>query len=491
MKVFTVALLLQATLVLSSTTGYVDHKPARFDKREARQPSPGIVDHAPPQFNHAKRQPARSPGIIDHKPARPNKLRRHNAPSNLPNERELRRRAEAEKRHFCVVKPRSDKGDDAPAIAQALNHRCRSHSIVYLPGPVYNIQTPMTTLQMDNVEIVMPGSLVWSTDIEYWRSVSMPIGFQNQSTVWYFGGNRVVWDGHNTGTLDGNGQVWYDWAKGMGNLPRRPMNINFRQLSNSVIRRMRFVQSQMWTMAITYSKNVDLDDIYVSSVSNSQWNTLNTDGCDTIYSDRITFRRWFVRNGDDSIALKGNSSNIAIYDSVFYDGQGIAIGSMGQYSGRYEYITNFYARNISMVNTGHVSYLKTWAGVSRGFPPNGGGGGLGIASNLVIEDVRAERLRKPPFFAWQCENYSGFAGKDCNSSKFKMRNIAWRRISGTVVDKVNVTGRFRCSAAAGGCDDVEVAEIDFTKMNGSPLDKWECVNVHGNRGFECTDVNPK
>lgn len=402
----------------------------------------------------------------------------------LPSHQDVKRQAESQKRQLCVVRPRADGGDDGPALVEALNHKCRNRSVVYLPGPVYHIRSAMTTLDLDQVRIVLLGRLLWSADVEYWRSVSMPVGFQNQSTVWYFGGNGVEWDGHGVGTLDGNGQVWYDWAKSQGNLPRRPMNINFRRLTNSAIRRMRFVQSQMWTMAITHSRNVQLDDIFVRSTSNSQWNTLNTDGCDTVNSDRITFRRWFVDNGDDAIALKGNSSNISIYDSTFVNGQGVAIGSMGQYDGRHEYITDFHARNITLRNTAHVSYLKTWSGVSRGVPPNGGGGGLGHASNIVMEDIRVEGLRQQPFFAWQCEHYSGFEGKDCNSSKFKLNNIAWRRVSGTVKDDVAETGRFQCSSGAGGCDDIRVDDIRITKA-GQPLDTWHCDNVNGNVGFKC------
>ncbi|KAH0489775.1 hypothetical protein TgHK011_001273 [Trichoderma gracile] len=396
--------------------------------------------------------------------------------------------AAAQGRHFCYVRPDADGGDDAPAIMDALNNKCNSRSLVIFPGPVYNIQTNMTTLNLEDVVIYQFGRMLWSTDIDYWLSVSMPVGFQNQSTVWYFGGNNVIWDGWGVGTLDGNGQVWYDWAKSQGNLPHRPMNINLRTLTNSVIRRLRFVQSQMWTMAITYSRHVELDDIYVNSTSTSQWSTLNTDGCDTIFSDSITFRRWTVSNGDDAIALKMNSSNIAVYDSYFENGQGIAIGSMGQYNGRYEYLENFYAKNITLKNTAHVSYLKTWAGISRGYPPNGGGGGYGVARNITIEDVKLIGGRQQPFFAWQCENYSGFAGQDCDSSLFKMENVAWRRVSGTVQSGVTEAAYFQCSAAAGGCDDFEVTGFDVTKEGTDELLAiWDCFNVNDPVGFTCTE----
>ncbi|KAG6010340.1 hypothetical protein E4U21_006904 [Claviceps maximensis] len=406
---------------------------------------------------------------------------------DTPLDSQIIEQAQKENRTLCVIWPDPLGGDDAFNIMDTFNHKCSVKSIIFMPGPMYNIGSKMSTALHD-VHIVQTGRMLWSDDIDHWMStVSLEVGFQNQTTMWDFTGTNVTWDGHNRGTLDGNGQVWYDWAKSQGNLANRPMNIHFRNLTYSTIKRMRFVQSQMWTMAISYSEHVELEDIYVRSTSNSKWSTLNTDGCDTINSHDITFRRWFVTNGDDAIALKGNSSRIFIYDSEFHDGQGVAIGSVGQYVDRHDNITDFYARNITLVNTAHVSYLKSWAGVSRGYPPNGGGGGLGHATNLVMEDIKIEKMRQQPFFAWQCEHYSGWAGKDCNSSKYKFNQIAWRRVSGTVAKDVKELGWFQCSAGAGGCDDFEAQDIDV-KYEGSDkkLDVWHCENVHGNKGFKCS-----
>ncbi|KAI9155032.1 Alpha-L-rhamnosidase rgxB [Paramyrothecium foliicola] len=394
--------------------------------------------------------------------------------------------AAADDRKLCIIEPDADGGDDGPTISKALNEDCRTNSLIVLAGKTYNINSTMTTMNLDNVIIHQYGRLLWTPEIEWWRSQSMPINFQNQSTVWYFGGDGVVWDGHGFGTLDGNGQVWYDWAHGRGNLPRRPMNINYVGFNNSIVRNLRYVQSQMWTMAITYSHNLEFNDIYVNNTSTSEHNTLNTDGVDTVYSDNITFARWSVTNGDDAVALKGNSSNIFVYDSIFYDGQGIAIGSMGQYDGRWEYIENFYARNITFVNTAHVSYLKTWSGNSNGWPPNGGGGGKGYAKNIVIEDVQWLEGRHQPFFSWQCEHYEGDSGKNCNSSEFKMSDIVWKNIKGTAKPNVIHAGWFQCSAAAGGCTNVTVEDYDVKFLEtGKLLDLWHCENVFEPSGFTC------
>jgi galacturan 1,4-alpha-galacturonidase len=135
-------------------------------------------------------------------------------------------------------------------------------------------------------------------------------------------------------------------------------------------------------MTVMKSERIVLQDIYVNSTSLDGQPARNTDGADTIYSDQITFRRWTVSNGDDCIAMKANSTNILIEDSVFYNGLGVAIGSIGQYLGVFERVENVTARNITCYKTRYAGYIKTWTGQQVGYPPNGGGGGLGCKFNI-------------------------------------------------------------------------------------------------------------
>ena len=398
--------------------------------------------------------------------------------------------AKSEGRTCCYINPGESGSDDAKAIASALNEECRSNSLVVLPGQVYHMNSNITTNDMDDVHIHLFGRLLWSTDIDYWLDVSMPVGFQNQSTVWYFGGDDILLDGHGTGTLDGNGQVWYDWAKGEGNLPNRPMMINWRHFRNSVVRRMRFVQSQMWTMATTWSEHLLFEDIYVNNTSNSEHSTLNTDGIDTIWSDDITLRRWDVTCGDDHVALKGNSSNVFVYDSVFHGGQGFAIGSLGQYNGRWEYIDTFYARNITLHDTTYAIYLKTWPGHQNGYPPNGGGGGLGHGRNIVLEDVVLDSTNVAPLWIWQCEHYDGDMGKDCDSSEFSFSDLVFRGLSGRMNEGVTLAASLRCSES-GGCQNVTVEDFDVRTSEGEPLTDWLCSNMKDIHGFECEPFPPE
>lgn len=96
---------------------------------------------------------------------------------------------------------------------------------------------------------------------------------------------------------------------------------------------------------------------------------------------------------DDNISCKANSTDITITGCTFINGLGIAIGSIGQYKDEFETIERVRAENIGYRNTLHAVrlattqsktvtdgaqvYFKTWTGEQVGYPPNGGGGGLG------------------------------------------------------------------------------------------------------------------
>ena len=140
---------------------------------------------------------------------------------------------------------------------------------------------------------------------------------------------------------------------------------------------------------------------FEARTSQSQISTINTDGIDTFYTNNITLRRWDVTEGDDQVAPKANTSNMLIQDSHFHGGNGVSIGSIGQYLGQYEFIENLTAERITCDGCQHVGYVKTWTGVQKGVPPNGmhirghpfllvltgrsalgGGGGTGFAKNI-------------------------------------------------------------------------------------------------------------
>ncbi|ETS84960.1 hypothetical protein PFICI_02985 [Pestalotiopsis fici W106-1] len=271
----------------------------------------------------------------------------------------------------CIIAARGDGGDDAPAIRTAFS-KCKSNGHIIFANATYYINTVLDTRGLSDVTIDIWGKLVWSKNTTYWLANSMDVGYQNMSTVWFLGGKNLNVQGHGTGTFDGNGQTWYDLVKGESNYPHRPMGLTIWQAESSRFSGLSFVQSQMWWRT------------YLFVQLRATATQLETRTELTEFLDNITLRGWYIYNSDDSVSLKANATNVLIEDSVFENGLGFALGSIGQYDGKYESIYNVYLRNITCLKTRYGAYIKTWTGEPVGVPPNGGGGGLGCKSCNAI-----------------------------------------------------------------------------------------------------------
>jgi galacturan 1,4-alpha-galacturonidase len=152
-------------------------------------------------------------------------------------------------RKTCVVSPSLNGTDDAPAILHAFKE-CGNNGHIILKNGTFNINSIMNTTNLRNCDIDIHGYMLWSTNVTYWLANSMLFGYQNQSSAWWLGGDNIHVRGFGYGTLDGNGQTWYDYARGVSNYPRRPQAITIWKTTNSVIEGLRLVQSQMWYVVL-------------------------------------------------------------------------------------------------------------------------------------------------------------------------------------------------------------------------------------------------
>ncbi|KAI0028403.1 pectin lyase-like protein [Vararia minispora EC-137] len=381
--------------------------------------------------------------------------------------------------NICTVIPSG--GDDSSAIIAAFQLCSRDATVVF-SNATYHIEKVMSTHGLRNVTVDVHGTLLWGTDTDYWIKNSLPLGYQNQTLAWDFGGDDVSWYGHGYGTFDMNGQIWYDLANGTSNMYGRPINLVIRNSTNFYMSGMRFVQSAFWTLTTHTCQHVMFEDIYINSTSTSGAPTQNTDGIDTFYTNNATFRRWSVTNGDDSISPKANSSNLLIQDSQFYGSDSIAIGSIAQYPGVFEFVENVTAERIYCERCKYPAYIKTWTGVQQGYPPNGGGGGLGYARNMVFRDFVVSDLTVAGAYITQCNSYIG-ATAQCDSSTFTISNITWSNITGTVAN--STLAYIQCSGSA-PCEDIRLLDFDI-KTTGGPF--VNCSNVEL-LGVSCNEPAP-
>ncbi|KAF4946202.1 hypothetical protein FSARC_14253 [Fusarium sarcochroum] len=379
-----------------------------------------------------------------------------------------------EPRAYCAIPANEDGSDDSPAILSAFKSCARKGHIVF-ENKTYHIHKTLKTTNLKDTRVDIHGTLLWGNNTDYWLKNPQETGFQNGSAAWFLGGSDVQVNGFGYGTLDGNGQVWYDLVKGESMYPDRPHALAIWNADGMKVNDLRMVQSQMWSMAIMWSKNVVLDNVYISSSTSSKNPARNTDGADTINSDNITFRNMYIRNGDDAIAIKGNSTNILVEDSTFEKSLGLAFGSLGQYGGAFERVENVVARRIRFLETRHGSYIKTWTGDRVSYPPNGGGGGVGYLRNVSLIDFDVEGLRNQPFSVAQCTSFSGERG-DCESSEFKISNIELKGWSGTTASGYVVD--MDCSKASGGCKDITVEDMDLkNKDTDDKVDRYRCRDL--------------
>ncbi|KAK6971875.1 galacturan 1,4-alpha-galacturonidase B [Favolaschia claudopus] len=384
----------------------------------------------------------------------------------------------------CVIKASGTNAtDDGPVIREAFQN-CGHHGRVVFEATTYYVNSVLDIRDLEDVDIDIYGKLLWSTNIQYWLNHSLPVGYQNQSTAFILGGNNLRIDGHNTGTFDGNGDYWYSFISEQpvhSDFPGRPHAPTLNGLTNSVVKGLNFLRSQMWTLSMIYCHHVELNDIFVNNTGNSVQSS-NTDGADTIRSSFIKFDNWTVYNGDDSISLKGNSTDISITNSHFYRGLGIALGSIGQYKGEFETLERLYVDNIYFENTDHAVYFKTWTGDQNGFPPNGGGGGLGFAADMNFTNMHVSALRASAVAFSQCTTFLRRTRK-LHQLAFHIRDITVTGIQST--SNSPRVASLQCSAVA-PCDNIALSEIDVTLSNGTQISQYLCGNVEDPRGFSCT-----
>lgn len=151
--------------------------------------------------------------------------------------------------------------------------------------------------EADQVDI--QSYIQFSNDTSYWQANSFRFVFQNVTSFFKLGGNDVnIFGG---GTVDGNGQIWYDlYASNIYTL--RPVLFGIDGLHNSIIRDLVLRYSPEYYHFIANSTNVIFDNINIAGTSKSKNMAKNTDGWDTYRSSDIVIQNSVVNNGDGKYA---------------------------------------------------------------------------------------------------------------------------------------------------------------------------------------------
>jgi galacturan 1,4-alpha-galacturonidase len=142
--------------------------------------------------------------------------------------------------------------------------------------------------------------LLFSNDTTYWQANSFPFVFQNVTSFFKLGGNDVnIYGG---GTLDGNGQAWYNLYV-ENDLILRPVLIGIDGLKNSVLSNLNLRDSPEYYHFVANATNVLFDNINIFGASTTNITASNTDGWDTYRSTDITIQNSVIYNQDGKSSL--------------------------------------------------------------------------------------------------------------------------------------------------------------------------------------------
>ncbi|KAI0452255.1 glycoside hydrolase family 28 protein [Xylaria acuta] len=375
----------------------------------------------------------------------------------------------------CTVTPLPATGtgkepDDTPQILQAFK-QCGTNGKIVLTDGLFHIGQIMDTLSFNNVDIEIHGTLRWSSDIQYWLRSSLPVTYAGRSTAWRVGGTDIRIRGFGTALFDGQGQLWYDQNRGQSNQNGRPISLTLWHAKNVLIDGITWRQSQFWHTFVAYSENITMTNLDMNATSNSQWNTVNTDGIDTWNSNNIFLQNWTVTCGDDCISMKGNSSNVYISNVHCYESGCAVIGSMGSNSAQPDYVSNVYYDNFTCTHSSNAAWIKTYAGT-------------GYVRNVTFANFKFTDVNQPIYVTPCIYSSSG-----CDSSRLKISDIRWINITGT--SRYNIASAIHCSGAA-PCDGFKFENVNITNKDGRTTDKYLCSNIanQAQSGIPCTGTCP-
>jgi galacturan 1,4-alpha-galacturonidase len=197
----------------------------------------------------------------------------------------------------------------------------------------------------------------------------------------------------------------------------------------------------------------------------------------------VLFENWDVTNGDDCIAVKGNSTNITIRNATCRHGNGMTIGSVGEYPDWPDYVENVLFEDVKLYGTEDGAYIKIWQGEPSRDSDNGagGGGGAGYVKNVTFRNFELEDVPLPIQIS-QCI-YTEGSGK-CDSSKMYVSDITWENFKGT--SRYNIAASIHC-VKTHPCPNLYFKDVEIKSVNetrGLPLtntdldfEVFQCANI--------------
>ncbi|KAI0732704.1 pectin lyase-like protein [Fomitopsis betulina] len=385
----------------------------------------------------------------------------------------------------CRVIPLGGGQDDGPTINRIFAE-CASEATIVLDG-YYSVNTLLLTGGLNHVDVLLSGTVQYTPDIAYWSPNSLYLTFQNATTFWFLSGNDIHLYGG--GTIDGNGQVWYDTFNVTGDSGTagastrafsRPVPLTIGNATNVVVENITQWQSPNWNNFVYQSTNVTYRNIYINSFSYSSAPAKNTDGWDIYRSSQVTITDSTINNDDDCVSLKPNATEVIVSNLWCNGSHGISVGSLGQYAGETDIVANLFVKNVTMRYAENGARIKVFGGSPEA--NSTAGGGTGYVKNVTFEDFYVYDV-DDPIVIDQCY-FTDAATCAEYPSQLSISDIHYINVTGTSSGAAGtVVVDLDCSQE---CEDITASGINITSPKGPAT--YVCKNVasEDELDFDCT-----
>ncbi|KAI4296950.1 hypothetical protein L6164_036866 [Bauhinia variegata] len=357
------------------------------------------------------------------------------------------------------------------AIYRIQHLKRRGGTLLYIPPGVYLTESFNLTSHM--TLYLAQGAVIKATqDTRSWPLIApLPSygrgrerpGGRYMSFIHGDGLRDVVITGEN-GTIDGQGDVWWNMWRQRTLLFTRPNLVEFLNSENIIISNVIFKNSPFWNIHPVYSSNVVIHHVTIWAPRDSP----NTDGVDPDSCSNVCIEDSFISTGDDVVAVKSGWDEYGIAYGRPSTGiiirritgtspfSGIAIGS--ETSGGVE---NILAEHVTLYDVGVGIHIKT--NIGRG----------GVIRNITVSSVHIENARKGIKIAGDVGDHPD---DSFNPNALPIvKDITIKNVWGVKVMQAGLIQGIKDSPFTQIC----LSDINLQGMTGPRSPPWKCSDVVG------------
>ncbi|CAH2058457.1 unnamed protein product [Thlaspi arvense] len=314
------------------------------------------------------------------------------------------------------------KTDDTQAFLTAWKKACSSNGAVNLLVPEEK------TYLLKSIRLTGPCKSILTVQIFGTLSASQKRSDYKDISKWitFDGVNSLSVDGGATGTVNGNGETWWQNSckrNEAKQCTKAPTALTFYNSKNLRVNNLRVKNAQQIQISIERCSNVQVSNVEVTAPADSP----NTDGIHITNTQNIQVSKSIIGTGDDCISIESGSQNVKINDVTCGPGHGISIGSLGDDNSK-AFVSGITIDGAKLSGTENGVRIKTYQG------------GSGTASNIIFQNIQMENVKNPIIID---QNYCDESKCTEQKSAVQVKNVVYRNISGTSASDMAIT--FNCS----------------------------------------------